>query len=325
MPEIRPAEEITLKTHVAGSRRARPRILSAGALALSLLVLAPSGLAGATGHAPVRMPRLVGLDRPHVYAVMRSLGLYFVTRGPGAADGHWQSVRAQSVRPGTLVPWHSQVALAVSTAPWTGPRAVPRLVGLNRPQVYAAMRHAHLFFVTQGPGGLDGHWNRVVSQRPAAGTQVGYQSTVWLTVTIVRPRPPATTTTVHHPTTTTSTTTSTTTTTTPGETTTTTSPTDSTTTTTHPVTTTTVRRRPHKYAYGLATWYSYIPGRCATWFIPYGHRLWIMDLSTHKVITCVVSDIQASKSNHIVDLSMSDFSRLAPLARGIVRVKIWWR
>ena len=325
MPETRPAEEISLKTCVVRARRAGLPIVTASALALSLLVAVPQGSATAAGHAPVRMPLLVGRQRPGVYAVMRSVGLFFVTRGPGAANASWTFVTAQSVKPGTLVPWHSQVALKVTTGAYRGPQIVPGVVGHNRAQVYAQMRAHHLFFVTQGPGGTDGRWNRVVAQRPAAGMRVPYQSTVWLTVTIVRPRPPVTTTTVHRPPVTTTTTSSTTTTTTPGDTTTTTPGNTTTTTTTRPVTTTTVRHRPKKWVIGQATWYSYIPGQCATWYLPAGHRLWIMDLRTHKVITCLVTDREAGHGLHVVDLSMTDFARFAPLPVGVVRVKIWWR
>ena len=44
------------------------------------------------------------------------------------------------------------------------------------------------------------------------------------------------------------------------------------------------------YKIGVATWYNYIPGRCATWYLPKGTRLTVRDLSTGKTITCIISD-----------------------------------
>jgi hypothetical protein len=72
---------------------------------------------------------------------------------------------------------------------------------------------------------------------------------------------------------------------------------ESTTTTTtticKPVTTTTVKpkkKKPAKYRIGDATWYRYIPGHCATWYLPRGTRITIRDLATGKVIHCIASD-----------------------------------
>jgi beta-lactam-binding protein with PASTA domain len=318
---------------------------------VALLFAVPVGAGAVTGHAPRHMPRLIGLTRRQVYTVMRADGLYFQTRGPGSANQTWLSVTRQSPAPGTVVAWHSQATLTTSTSAPRGPRAVPRLVGLNRTEVFGAMRRAQLFFATSGPGSTTGTWVVVLHQSPAPGTRVRWHSQVGLAVSTHRPvvhRPaPAkkttTTTTVKKTTTTTiknvpsTTTTSTTapgstTTTYPGETTTTTLPTSTTTTTVKrptPTTTTTVKKTVLKravaeYRIGDATWYSYFPGRCATWYLPMGTRITVRNLATGVAITCVVTDREAAHGNRVVDLSVTDFARLQPLWRGVVRVKVSW-
>ena len=64
---------------------------------------------------------------------------------------------------------------------------MPNVVGMDQAQVLAAMRTAKLFYKTQGPGHgtptSNGTWTKVVSEIPAAGTKVPYQSTVTLNVT----------------------------------------------------------------------------------------------------------------------------------------------
>ena len=116
----------------------------------------------------------------------------------------------------------------------------------------------------------------------------------------------------------------------PGETTTSTSTTS---TTTVPVTTTTARtttttvRRPSKandFRIGTATWYSTGPAHCATWFLPNGTRLTVRDLATDRAIVCIVTDREAARGTRVVDLSETLFARLAPLAKGVLRVRVSW-
>jgi beta-lactam-binding protein with PASTA domain len=290
------------------------------------------------------MPNVVGLPKADVYAAMHRAELYFTTTGPGAG-GSWRSVAGQSPKAGTLVAWHTQVTLTTSLAPGHALRRVPHLDGLSRARVYAAMRRAQLFFVTHGSGSANATWRRVLHQSPAAGALVRWHSSVALVVTTSRPRtvtkkPSATTTTVKRrrpPVTTTSsptttvaaadgsTTTSTpdSTTTYPGETTTTTL-TPTTTTTRPEVTTTTVKKKPVRYRIGLATWYSYIPGRCATSYLPNGTRIKVTALATGRSITCVVTDRQGARTGRVADLSETQFAVLAPLWRGVVRVRVSW-
>jgi beta-lactam-binding protein with PASTA domain len=298
------------------------------------------------------MPNLVGLSRAQVYAVMRADALYFVTTGPGSTNGTWREAVGQSPKAGTVVPWHFQAKIRVSTANPHAPRRVPRVIGLSRARTFAAMARAQLFFTTRGPGSSDGKWIVVLHQSPAAGTRVRWHATITLTVSTRRPRhkkpvrKPVTTTTVKKkpkpkptctPTTTTTVATTTTTTTTieststtvPGATTTTTAPVSPTTTTTicKPVTTTTVKpkkKRPVKYRIGDATWYRYIPGHCATWYLPRGTRITVRDLATGKVIHCIASDREGAHGDRVVDLDSQQFAELAPLSRGVVVVKVSW-
>ncbi|MDE3064536.1 MAG: hypothetical protein KGJ36_02570 [Acidobacteriota bacterium] len=288
---------------------------------------------------------MVGLPRAEVYLEMRRAQLYFTTRGPGSSDGTWRSVAAQSPRAGTLVAWHATVAVTTARAPGHALRRVPRVAGLSRARVYAAMRRAQLYFTTRGPGSAAGTWASAAGVAPRAGTLVRWHSTVVVTTSRRRPgaprRHPATTTTLRRTTTTRPATTTThpaptstiaPTTTYPGETTTTgaattTTTTTSTTTTTPRVTTTVApakRTAPHRYRIGLATWYSYVPGRCATSYLPFGTRVHVRDLANGRTIVCVVTDREGRGDGRVVDLSETQFAQLAPLWRGVVRVKVSW-
>lgn len=311
------------------------------ALVASALIVTPA-VANASTHVRRHMPDLIGLSRAQVYAVMRADALYFVTTGPGSSNGTWREAVGQSPKPGTVVPWHFQATVRTSLANPHGPRRVPRLIGLSRARTYAVMKRVQLFFTTRGPGSTDGKWIVVLRQSPAAGTRVRWHSTVALTVSTRRParkpvRRPVTTTTVRKrpkptctPTTTAPTTTTAppTTTSVPGATTTTTIRAAPTTTTTicKPVTTTTVKRttKPKDYRIGDATWYRYIPGHCATWYLPRGTRITVRDIATGKVVHCIASDREGAHGNRVVDLDSLQFRELAPLAQGVILVKVSW-
>ena len=314
------------------------------ALALSLVFTAPLDAGAATMHASRHMPRLIGLSRAQVYASMKSAQLYFTTRGPGSTTGTWTVVVAQQPAPGTMVAWHSQARLTVAKASAHAPRRVPRLIGLSRARTFAAMKRAQLYFRTRGLGSTTGKWIVVLHQSPAPRTRVAWHAEVTLTVSTKRPPPRptvrrtttttvrrTTTTTLKKPTTTSTSTTTTvpvTTTTYPGEPTTTTltppTTTSTSTTTTVRVTTTTVRKRPGRYRIGVATWYSYVPGHCATWYLPFGTRIRVLDLKTGHSVTCIVSDREAAHGNRVVDLSETEFAKLAPLHVGVIAVKVTW-
>ena len=210
--------------------------------------------------------------------------------------------------------------LIVSRAVVHPKRAVPRLLGASKAQALALLAQAELGYVAQGLDAKNGTWTTVTKQSPAPGTQVAWHSTVVLDVS--GPSPSTTTTS-------TTTTSTSTTTTYPGETTTTTIPPSTTTTIKAPTTTTTLKVKPkpsrsRDYRIGIATWYSYIPGQCATWYLPLGTRLVVRDLATGRAIVCLVTDHEASKGDHVVDLSETQFAELEPLWRGVIHVKVSW-
>ena len=220
---------------------------------------------------------------------MRHDGLYFVTRGPGSANDHWAVVAAQSPRPGTDIAFHGEAVLTVSTtAPHTA-RTVPRLIGMSRAAVYAAMRRDELYFRTVGPGSSTGKWVVALSQSPRPGTKVAWHAEVVIHVSTSRPvaKKPVVAATV-------------------------------------PVVAPSSVINGSNYKVGVATWYNYVPGHCATWYLPKGTRIVVHDLTTGKSITCIISDREAHESNHVVDLSESQFSELEPLSRGVISVKVSW-
>jgi hypothetical protein len=230
------------------------------------------------------MPDLIGRSRAEVFHIMHVYGLYFVTKGSGANTAKWVRVVQQSPRPDVLIPWHGQAVLTVTTIRPRGPREVPDLVGLSRAEVFAKMRAASLYFNTSGPGSSNGTWIIVLSQDPRPGTVVPWHAQVDVRVSTARPaKPPA-----------------------------------------HPKPPPTSVINGSDYKIGVATWYSYIPGRCATWYLPKGTRITVLDLNTGRSITCIISDRENHTGNHVVDLSETQFAELAPLGTGVISVKVSW-
>jgi hypothetical protein len=234
----------------------------------------------------MHMPDLIGHSRVQVYRIMRRDGLYFQTRGPGSANDHWAAVTAQSPRPGVVIAWHAQATLTVTTKSPRGPRAVPRLTGLTKAGVYAALRRAQLYFKTVGPGSSNSTWTVALGQSPAPGTRVRWHDEITVRVSTHRPAPPATKRT--------------------------------------PVKATAVVINGSGFKIGVATWYNYFPGRCATWYLPKGTRITVTDLDTGKSISCVITDREGEGSNRVVDLNETQFAQLAPLAQGVISVKVSW-
>ncbi|MHB8379940.1 MAG: PASTA domain-containing protein [Acidimicrobiales bacterium] len=255
-------------------------------MATSLVLLAPGTVGAATKHAPVRMPDLIGHSRVQVYRIMRADGLYFQTRGPGSANGRWATVTAQSPRPGVTIAWHSQAIVTVSAQSSRGARAVPRLAGLTRAGVYAAMRRAQLYFTTVGPGSSTGTWTVALGQNPAPGTRVRWHDEITVRVSTHRPVLAVKKRT--------------------------------------PVKATAVVINGTGFKIGVATWYSYFPGRCATWYLPKGTRITVTDLETGKSISCVITDREGQGANRVVDLNETQFAELAPLSQGVISVKVSW-
>jgi beta-lactam-binding protein with PASTA domain len=267
-------------------------------------------------HPPRRVPNLIGLSPTRVLAAMRAADLYFTPRGPGSATGKWARVIRQSPAPGTLVAWHSSVGVTTGLAARNPRERVPSLIGLSRARAAAVLASSQLRIRTQGPGSTTNTWTKVVHQSPAPGTLVARHGVITATVTIVRAHPAS-------PTNTTTTVAPTTTTTYPGEPTT--LPPTTTTTVAPPTTTTTIGRSVARdFRVGVATWYSYIPGRCATWFLPMGIHVTVLDLETGRSVTCVVTDHEAARGNRVIDLSQTQFAMLAPLAKGVINVRVSW-
>ncbi len=247
------------------------------------------------------MPNVVHRPRAAAFTAMAKAGLYFTVSGPA----NWNVVTAESPSPGTRVAWHSTVVLSVArvVAPTTSTVApkppevrVPSLVGLTRAAVSASLSRLGLRLHAQGPGSADGTWTKVVAQNPPRGTMVPRGSVIVVDTT--RPTSLPTTTTVLGAATTT--------------------------TTTRPPPTTTVEATPARTRIGVATWYAYIPGQCATWYLPRGTRITVEDLATGRTITCLVTDRQDYSPGRVVDLSETQFAELTPLWRGVVRVKVSW-
>jgi hypothetical protein len=259
-------------------------------VATSAVLLTPGFASGAAKrHAPVRMPDLIGRTRVQTYRIMRNDGLYFVTHGPGSSNDHWAAVAAQSPRPGVEIAWHGEASLTVSTISPTGPRPVPDLINKTRTEVYAAMRAADLYFKTVGPGSTNATWRWAVAQSPAPGTRVRWHAEVTLRVVRVRTRPKAPVKKKQSP-----------------------------------VVATGVVVSGDGYKIGVATWYDYTPGQCASPFLPRGTTVTVHDLDTGKAITCVITDRENAGGDRLIDLSETQFAELEPLWRGVINVKVTW-
>jgi rare lipoprotein A len=76
---------------------------------------------------------------------------------------------------------------------------------------------------------------------------------------------------------------------------------------------------------GIASWYEAAPsGTCAHRTLPKGTRFDVTNLSNGKRTQCVVADRGPYVDGFIIDLSKSNFSELAPLDDGIIKVTITW-
>lgn len=252
------------------------------------LVLGPAS-AGAASHAAVRMPTLVGDNRAQVFAVMHRHGLFFVTKGPGSSNSTWKRVTSETPRAGSSVAWHSEAVLHVTNAVFHGPRRVPDVVGDSRAQVYQAMHRSQLYFRTLGPGSTNDTWKIAIGQSPRAGTRMRWHGEVAVHVAYARPKPV-----VKAP------------------------------VASAPVTEPSSVVNGSGYKIGVATWYDWRPGQCATWYLPKGTRLTVEDLATKRSVTCVITDREPRGGNRVVDLDASLFAELAPLSTGVIDVKVTW-
>ncbi len=279
-------------------------------LAAALVCSTPTLGGAATSHAPVKVPNVIGLTRLQTYAALGKKGITFQATGPGSHDGSWLSVIRQTPRPGRLLRWHGLVHLTVAIVDPHGSRPVPSMLGMSPARVTQVLNAFELRYTVVGPGASTHSWVRVTGQFPYKSTMVRWHSTLLLRVTnqpdvSLMASEPTTTTTltpVTDPALPGSTTTST--------------------------TTTTIKKaaaaKPKRYRIGVATWYSYIPGFCATSYLPVGTKVTVRNLATGVAIRCLVTDLEAAKGNRVVDLSETQFAKLAPLRRGVVAVKVSW-
>jgi Lytic transglycolase len=89
----------------------------------------------------------------------------------------------------------------------------------------------------------------------------------------------------------------------------------------------TAASRRHLFAHsatGIATWYAWRPGQCASPFLPHGTLITVTDLATHKTIQCLVTDTEAHNPGRVVDLSEYCFDELASPSQGVIQVRITW-
>jgi serine/threonine-protein kinase len=84
--------------------------LASGATTTSTTSTTTTTIAGEGARA---VPNVVGMDQAQVYAAFHTAKLYFTTSGPGAGTTKWTKVVSQAPVAGTMVPWHSSVALNV--------------------------------------------------------------------------------------------------------------------------------------------------------------------------------------------------------------------
>lgn len=310
-------------------RRPWSLVVAVIAVLMTVASVAPTLAGASSSHAYETMPNAVGLSRAQAFTLMGREQLFFKTRGAGANTRRWVRVIGEIPAAGSTVSVRSTIILLVTSTPVhhapVARRVVraPHLVGRGQAAVLAAVAHFHLRLVVLRIGSKLGKWNEVLAQRPVAGGVLALHGELIVTVVrhVVTPKPkkPTTTTTTTPPSTTTGGTTT-------GGT------TSGTTTTTVPVTTTTTKKpkpKPKKHPavkerIGDATWYDYVPGRCATWFLPYGTRLYVRDLANGRTISCIDTDREAAHGDRVVDLSETQFAKLAPLARGVIRVRVWW-
>ncbi len=265
----------------------------------------------ASSHATETMPNLVGDSRATAYAVMHQELLFFSTKGPGAGTSAWVRVTGQLPAAGSIVPVRSTIELFVTTVPAVhhvtvvhhkpvhhvvkrSPRVVstpaPRVVGQGQAFTVWVARHRSLHLIVLRVGPKGGAWNVVMAQYPRAGVKIKPGAALVVTVEHFAKTPKgqkAVPKTSSRP------------------------------RVVSPVHAGNVR-------FGVATWYSYVPGRCATSFLPFGTKLFVKDLVTGRVVTCIVTDREGSGSNRVVDLSETEFAELAPLAKGVVPVRVWW-
>jgi len=264
---------------------------------MAATVTLPAPAEAATSNAYEAMPNFIGLGQYSVHAEMYRAQLYFKTTGPGANSTAWTRVVGEIPAVGTMIHPFSTVILEVTTTP------VVSAVVHPAKKTVVVVHHVTKKPATKKIVVVVHH----VTKKPATKkivvvvhhvTKKTAKKTVVVAVHRGTKKPvvkleSVTRQSMKKPTT-------------PAK--------------------KKVTSRPAvtDFRVGVATWYSYIPGRCASWYLPMGTRINVEDLNTGKVISCVVTDREAARGNRVVDLSETQFSELAPLGVGVVPVRVTW-
>jgi hypothetical protein len=294
------------------SRERRPLKTNFVRSALSCATLAVGALLipSMVGASPTTetLPSLIGDSHAQAFATLKAAHLYFSTVGPGSSTSSWTRVVGQLPAAGTTVTLFSTIHLdvtstpVVATHPVTHPRRRVHHVHRSpltpmadvRGQGFGftnwVVRHRRFHLVVLRIGSPAGRWNDVLAQHPAPGTPVAPGAELIITVQRVVPAPAGQKALPQH----------------------------------SPVSTSAPRVVRHRALIGQATWYSNTPGHCASHYLHYGVKVWVRNTQTGRTITCVISDREGSGGLRVVDLSAADFSQLAPLARGVIPVRVWW-
>jgi len=73
---------------------------------------------------------------------------------------------------------------------------------------------------------------------------------------------------------------------------------------------------------GLASWYSFIPGNfCASTTFKKGTKLRVTNLANGREVIVTVND-SGPFTNKIIDLEKTAFAKLAPLSKGVIKVRV---
>ena len=95
-----------------------------------------------------------------------------------------------------------------------------------------------------------------------------------------------------------------------------------------PTTTTTYAPpAPSSSASGIATWYNWNPGQCASPTLPHGTVVQVTNDANGETTSCTVTDTEAAGGAHVIDLDTSVFEAIAGsqgLSAGTLEVTVTW-
>jgi hypothetical protein len=92
-------------------------------------------------------------------------------------------------------------------------------------------------------------------------------------------------------------------------------------------TTTTTAPAPSNTASGIATWYYWNTGQCASPWLPHGTEVTVTNQANGATASCLVTDTEAAGGSHVIDLDTSVFEAIAGpegLSAGALSVTISW-